>query len=82
MKTKDEELQRALAENERLKADLTARDSRIAGLEADHARVTGELADSASLLEQFAADQRWVLEKGVPEVCFLLDCFLNFSDFC
>ena len=65
-----------------MKADLAARDSRIVGLEADHTRLTGELADSASLLEQFAADQRWVLEKGVSEVCFLLDCFLNFSDCC
>ena len=51
-----------------LEADVTARDSQIAGLEADKTSLTEEAAATSSILENFYDDQRWILEKGVPEV--------------
>ena len=57
-----------------LEADVVARDGQIAGLEAEKTQLSGELASSSSVLKQFYDNQRWMLEKGVPEVCFFLYC--------
>ena len=62
-----------------LEADVTARDSQIAGLEADKTSLTEEAAATSSILEKFYDDQRWMLEKGVPEVRSFCVVFLDES---